>query len=73
MENSSRRDVGDEILIAIICKLRNIKETLKGDRKMKTYNDTTLDGLSWREKLAWFCAVLAWVGVICLILISLRG
>ena len=40
---------------------------------MKTYDeDTPLDGLSAKEKLAWFCFTIAWAGFICGIFALLR-
>ena len=40
---------------------------------MKTYDDTPLDGLSTKEKLAWFCFTVAWAGFICVTFALLRG
>jgi len=40
---------------------------------MKNCDDTPLDGLSTKEKLAWFCFTIAWAGFICVTFALLRG
>ena len=39
----------------------------------ETYaDDTPLDGLTTKEKLAWFCFTVAWAGFICVTFALLR-